>query len=286
MIHARLQPEQAARTYAQGDAAERAYEGRQAEEAVRSRPAEAMIIDEGDAGRKKASQEAVESSVMELAAYGAETVIRIVAPLAVAVQITQGKGVLDGFYVITEAPDFTGLGTRALPEIAHAHAKAHEAGHKDQRKEAEHEPVRHDMVERTRAGNGREERLGPLDDQRPGDKDQRAEQGHQEHIETVGLEEPPQELRPGKFLPRLLPELCHDHGVVQVEFVRRGILAGIIAAAAVVAEIGKVLQFLIRKLAAQFHNGEDSAETFTVSAGIADGRAALRFFHYFRHTAS
>ena len=56
--------------------------------------------------------------MMELAAYGAETVIRIVAPLAVAVQITQGKGVLDGFYVITEAPDFTGLGTRALPEIA------------------------------------------------------------------------------------------------------------------------------------------------------------------------
>ena len=71
------QPEQAARTYAQGDAAERAYEGRQTEEAVRSRPAEAMIIDEGDAGRKKASQEAVEGSVMELAAYGAETVIRI-----------------------------------------------------------------------------------------------------------------------------------------------------------------------------------------------------------------
>ena len=66
-----------------------------------------MIIDEGDAGRKKASQEAIEGSVMELAAYGAETVIRIVAPLAVAVQITQGKGVLDGFYVITEAPDFT-----------------------------------------------------------------------------------------------------------------------------------------------------------------------------------
>lgn len=53
VIHARLQPEQTARTYAQGDAAERAYEGRQTEEAVRSRPAEAMIIDEGDAGRER-----------------------------------------------------------------------------------------------------------------------------------------------------------------------------------------------------------------------------------------
>src|SRR5580692_11242460 len=58
---------------------------------------------------------------------------------------------------------------------------------------------------------------------------------------------------------------------------RRGILARVITFAAVVAEVGEVVQIAGGETLALLHGGEDGAVAFAVAAGVADAHDALAF---------
>jgi hypothetical protein len=79
-----------------------------------------------------------------------------------------------------------------------------------------------------------------------------------------------QKTRPGKILVYLKPELGEGLGDVYSELMRRGILAGIITPAAIVAEVGQVFQILLRESSAQLHSRVNRAESLTIAAGITD----------------
>ena len=63
-------------------------------------------------------------------------------------------------------------------------------------------------------------------------------------------------------------------GNVDAELVGRGILTGVVAALAVVAEVGEVVEVPLGEVAPELHGGEDGAEAFAVAAGVADFHGA------------
>ena len=78
-------------------------------------------------------------------------------------------------------------------------------------------------------------------------KNQQQGRCHRHHIEerhapAVMAEKRPQGRRPDIFFIGLDPQLRHDLGDVQVELMGRGVLAGMEAVAAVVAEIGQIFK--------------------------------------------
>jgi hypothetical protein len=57
--------------------------------------------------------------------------------------------------------------------------------------------------------------------------------------------------------------------------VRRGILTGVVALGAVVAEIGKVIEIGGGKVGTTLKGREDGAITFAIPAGVADRKNAI-----------
>ncbi len=88
--------------------------------------------------------------------------------------------------------------------------------------------------------------------------------------QSRALIQPPQRRRPGIVLIGLYPHLRHRLRHVEREFVRRGILAGIQARAAVVAQIGKVMRIGLVELQPAGHCREHRAKPLAIAAGVAD----------------
>ncbi len=285
-VHLRLEPHEAARADAQGEAAAGAEEDGQGEEVVGRGLSQDVVVDEGERGGHETGEEAVEGRVVELSADEGEAVVRIVAAVAVAVEVAQREGGLDGLDVVGEPEEFLGSGLGGLPEVAHAHAERDQAEAEGEHEEHEHEPVGHDGVEGLGAGMRREEDLGAAREQGAREEDEGGQEGGHEDREAVGGEARGELWGPGEFGVGLAAQPGHDLGVVQVELVRRRVLAGVVAAPAVVAEVGEVLELRVRERAAQFHHRKDRAESLAVAACVADGGTAVRLFHYFRHAAS
>jgi hypothetical protein len=75
----------------------------------------------------------------------------------------------------------------------------------------------------------------------------------------------------------MLTELGQRPRDIQHEFMGRGILAGVVAVAAIVAEVGQVVQVLTCKDPSELHGGKHRTESLTVAAGIADRHHPLSF---------
>src|SRR5580698_2534074 len=58
---------------------------------------------------------------------------------------------------------------------------------------------------------------------------------------------------------------------------RRGVLARVITFAAVVAEVGEVIQIAGGETLTLLHGGEDGAVAFAIAAGVADAHDTLAF---------
>ena len=87
---------------------------------------------------------------------------------------------------------------------------------------------------------------------------------------SVAPEDSGKRARPGVSLVCLQAKLRQDFGQIQRELVRRSVLAGVIAAAAIVAEVGEIAQIAAGELAAQFDGRKDGAIAFAIPAGVAD----------------
>ena len=108
----------------------------------------------------------------------------------------------------------------------------------------------------------------------PGGKspEEEGQRGRQKpgHGDAMGLEQPCDGLRAGQPLPAFHSDFGQSRRDVQVELMRRGVLAGIIAAPAVVAEIGQLRQVAISKGLLPGHGWKNRAEPLAVAAGVAD----------------
>ena len=88
--------------------------------------------------------------------------------------------------------------------------------------------------------------------------------------QPVALKQPRERARPGEFGPCLGAPLCKRQRHIDGEFMRRRILAGMIAGPAMMAEIGKLRRIADIEQAAAFHRRKDGAEPLAIAAGIAD----------------
>ena len=165
---------------------------------------------------------------------------------------------------------------KARADIGKAHAAA--AGHRpvapqadrdaDQRQEKgrqedrHHDPVRHHGIEPFAAfrlqGAGGEEQRRKTGGRRRGD------------CRPALVEGAGEAARHRKILPAFAADGCQCRRQVEGEFMRFRILAGIIAAAAIVAEIGELGDVAEREGALAVDCRKDGAEALAIAAGVAD----------------
>ena len=96
-------------------------------------------------------------------------------------------------------------------------------------------------------------------------------QGH-----AAAVEQAAERSRPGIALPAFGADFGQGRGDVQGKGVRLGILAGVIAAAAVVAEIGQLREVRVAEGAFAEHRRKHVAIALAIAAGVADLRLAPR----------
>ncbi len=99
---------------------------------------------------------------------------------------------------------------------------------------------------------------------------------------SVAPEESGKRTRPGVALVCLQAKLRQDSWQIQRELVRRSVLAGVIAAAAIVAEVGEIAQIAAGELTAQLDGRKDGAIAFAIPAGVADFHEAAGLLLGFR----
>ena len=109
-------------------------------------------------------------------------------------------------------------------------------------------------------------------------EDRQARRARQGHRKAIALEQGSQSTRPGVLPVRLHPDVREHLGKIHLEFVRRRVLAGVIARAAVVTEIGEVREVAFGEAQAALERWKDCAEAFAIPAGVADARHALTLF--------
>ena len=118
--------------------------------------------------------------------------------------------------------------------------------------------------------------LGAQGGQGPKEEGQRDDQ-KAGHGDAMGLEQPRQGAGAGQALPAFHPHLGRSRRYVEGEFVRRGVLARIVTASAIMAEVGQLRQVAFGKGFLTGHRRKDRAEAFTVAAGVADLHDARHF---------
>src|SRR5690606_29158119 len=92
--------------------------------------------------------------------------------------------------------------------------------------------------------------------------------------EPVRLEGAREEPGPRVALPRLRAHLRHEPREVERELVRRCVLAGVEAGAAVVAEVAEVADVALGEGEAALQRREGGAVALAVAAGVADRQHA------------
>ena len=108
--------------------------------------------------------------------------------------------------------------------------------------------MRNDVIERAFSRRiGGEERLRLQGDEQQEQKNSRRCDSAENERQRVAAKQNAEEARPGVLLIRLRPDGGEGPRKVQRKFVRRGILAGVIAFAAVVAEVGEKVQVKVPK---------------------------------------
>lgn len=93
----------------------------------------------------------------------------------------------------------------------------------------------------------------------------------------IALEDSGERCRIGEVPPTIAPNLSRRLGQVQGAFMELVILAGIIAAAAVVAKIGDLREIAIGESAFPMQGRENRAIALAIAAGVANFRLAAGF---------
>ena len=88
-----------------------------------------------------------------------------------------------------------------------------------------------------------------------------AQRRYQRYQKSVVLKKTFHGLRPGELAVGFQPKLGHGPGHVQGKLVGRRILAGVVTAAAIVAQVGQILQILPVKRPPELHGRKHGAET-------------------------
>ena len=266
-VRPRLQPGEPAAAEDEQDAARNAEELGKAEGTVGRLPPEAVMHDGSGGGRREAEQEAVHRSVMEPAAEVAEAVLLLeVAPLPLtAVEIAQGRRV-------RERPGERAERDRAAADLAPV-APQRQSDRSQRRQEGGREDRHHRRMrkDRVEALARRRPQRARRPEQRRDPQDER-----QRDPDAAFVEGAPQPGRPGVPLPALLPHFGERRRQVEGELVRLRVLAGVVAAAAVVAEVGELRDVARGEDLLAGHRGEDGAIALAIAAGVADLDLAAR----------
>ena len=275
-----VQHPEAGRANHQAHAAQSAQNLGQAGQLVRRGQIEDIVIDRGQARGRKAQHEAVEGQVVEAAALERVLVVLVVAAVAMAaVQVFQAQHVVCGFGSGRAADiHIAGGGLHILPEAAHAHEQCEDHEQEHRRKDADQQIVREQVVEVV--AQIAVPQLANATLRSDGQRKEQEEAGDQcqGQGQAVFLVQLAHGGRPGIVGIGLAAHFGHGLGDVDAEFVRRCVLAGVQAGAAVVAEIGQVMHIGLTELQTARHGREHGAETFAIAAGIAD-------LHHTRHFA-
>ncbi|MNS41901.1 hypothetical protein D3C72_742680 [compost metagenome] len=193
-----------------------------------------------------------------------EGIVRVVAALAVAaIQIAQPQRVVCRFShsgarrrpradVAPEARDAHRQGQHRKPE--------HHAKHQRQRVVREHgiEVAGHGLMKQSaRHQHGQHQ------------KQRQAAGGSQRQDQPVALVQRAQRGGPGVVGVGLHAHLGHGLRHVHREFMRRRVLAGVQTGAAVVAQVGQVVQVGLAEFQSARHRRKHRAEPFAIAAGVA-----------------
>ena len=119
----------------------------------------------------------------------------------------------------------------------------------------------------------------PLDEKEhcPQEKRQ-ARRGDEADGHAIALEQRGERTRPS-VLPVCLQADVREHfRKVKLELVRRRVLAGVIAGAAVVAQVGEVCEVALGEAQSPLERRKDRAKAFAITAGIADARHSRALF--------
>ena len=136
--------------------------------------------------------------------------------------------------------------------------------------------MREHGIERARAVRMRGQQCLPIGvEGQAQHEEHEAGRGCEAHDDTVALEERTQRAGPRVLAVGCAADLGHHLRKIELELVRRRVWAGVIARAAVVAQIGHVGEIALGERDAPLERGKDSAVPFAIAAGIADARHAL-----------
>ncbi len=278
-VAAQVQPPQAGRANRQAHAANAAQQFGQAGQVVRGGHVQQVVVQRGHAGGGKAQHEAVEREVVHAPARQGVCVVLVVATVAMAaVQVLEAQHGVSGLGRGGRAQRRTAGGGRHIaPEAAHAQAQRQHGKQEHGRKQAHQQVVREDAVEA--AHRRLPQRANALPVQRHGQQQEQREPRHQRQRQgqAVALVELAQRGRPGVVGIGLAAHLGHGLGHVHGKLVRRCVLAGVQAGAAVVAQVGDEMDVGLAELQPPRHGGEHGAKAFAVAAGIADLELAGHF---------
>ena len=264
-----LHPGQPRRPDAQQHAAPGAELDRKAPEGMRRGPAEHMVIRGARAGRREAHHEAVEHGVMQPAAVLGEAVIDVVAAMPAAAEVPERQDI-HGCIPRRLHPDGRATRCGAAPVADAAHDEGQDREAECAARQQVHQPQRNDAIEGARPGVRAPERRRILDRDRQHHRERGEQRGQQRHDGPVALEQPAHGRGPGEGRVAFLPQRREGGGHIHAEGVRGGVLAGVVAALAAMAEIGQVRQVARGEIPPHRHGGEDRAVAFAVAAGIAD----------------
>src|SRR5204862_7509878 len=102
--------------------------------------------------------------------------------------------------------------------------------------------------------------------------------GDESDYRSIAFERGGQRTRPGVLPVRLHADVREHLRKIHLKLVRRRVLAGVIARAAVVAEIGEIREIALGEGQAPLERGKNRAKAFAITAGVADARHALTLF--------
>ena len=222
----------------------------------------------GDAGRGEAQQEAVHHRLMRHPA-GVGKAVLVFEVAAVAVSALEVPHVGSLLYSLDQMCSPERPGADPLPVTAEADGDA------DQWKEEGGQEDRHHRVVRQHGI----EAFAALRRQCACRPEQECEADHGRHGDgdAVLLEGPACRLREGEVFPAVLPDIGQRLRQVQVELVRGGVLAGVVAAAAVVAEVRQLREVAVAEGALGVQCREHRTIALAIAAGIADLGLAAGF---------
>ena len=157
-----------------------------------------------------------------------------------------------------------------------------EHDHDQQKYDAEgpgHRAVRKYGVKRACVVRVRRKEHRRLDEEEHRPQEQRQACGGDEgHGYPIALEQRGERIWPGILPVRLQADVGEHFRKVQLEFVRRCVLAGVITGAAVVAEVGEVCEVGLGEAQSPLERRKDRAKAFAVTAGVADARHSRALF--------